>query len=154
MKYIIYLIVLSTIMFFSYRIGQSNVKETIIERIDTIIKTDTITIIKPIEKKVYITKYVTDTLYTTDSIKAEVNIPIENKVYTDDSTYYIGISGFKASLDTLRLFPRQTTIYKEKVREIKSKQPLFEFKPSIGVGYGIFENKVDVYIGASLQMNL
>ena len=152
MKILIHLIIISFIIFISYRIGLSNSSNIIIEKTDTIYKTDTIEIIKPIEKYKYITKYITDTLYTTDSTKTEVNIPITTTIYKD-STYEASVSGFKASLDYLVLFPKQTTIYQEKVSKIKEKQPLIKHGVQVGVGYLPLSNKIEPYIGYGLQIN-
>lgn len=152
MKILIHLIIISFIIFISYRIGLSNSSSTIIEKTDTIYKTDTIEIIKPIEKYKYITKYITDTLYTTDSTKTEVNIPITTTIYKD-STYEASVSGFKASLDYLILFPKETTIYQEKVSKIKEKQPLIKHGVQVGVGYGIINNKPDFYLGYGISIS-
>ena len=152
MKILIHLIIISFIIFISYRIGLSNSSNTIIEKTDTIYKTDTIEIIKPIEKYKYITKYITDTLYTTDSTKTEVNIPITTTIYKD-STYEASVSGFKASLDYLILFPKQTTIYQEKVSKIKEKQPLIKHGVQVGVGYLPLSNKIEPYVGYGLQIS-
>lgn len=152
MKILIHLIIISFIIFISYRIGLSNSSNTIIEKTDTIYKTDTVEIIKPIEKYKYITKYITDTLYTTDSTKTEVNIPITTTIYKD-STYEAHISGFKASLDYLILFPKETTIYQEKVSKIKEKQPLIKHGIQVGVGYLPLSNKIEPYIGYGLQIS-
>lgn len=152
MKYLIYIIIFFLIIFNVYNFGKNSVKPSIIERVDTITKTDTITIYKPIKDTVYLTKYVKDTLYLSDSTKAEVNIPISTTIYKD-STYEASVSGFKANLDYIKVFPKQTYIYEEKTLEIKSKQPLIEFKPSVGLGYGIINNKPDIYIGGSIIFN-
>ena len=152
MKILIHLIIISFIIFISYRIGLSNSSSIIIEKTDTIYKTDTVEIIKPIEKYKYITKYITDTLYTTDSTKTEVNIPITTTIYKD-STYEASVSGFKASLDYLILFPKQTTIYQEKVSKIKEKQPLIKHGVQVGVGYLPLSNKIEPYVGYGLQIS-
>lgn len=115
---------------------------------DTIKSIDTIYIDKPIPKYI---KTKPDTIYL-PSLDTTVTIERETKIY-GDSTYECQISGFKPSLDYIHLFPTQTTIYKEKVLEIEDKQPLIEFKPSIGIGYGLFNNKVDLFVGGSLILN-
>ena len=127
MKYLIYIILFILILFNIYRLGQKSVSPSIIEKIDTITKVDTVVVYKPDKDTVYLTKYITDTLYTTDSIKIPVNVPISTTIYKD-STYYAQISGFKASLDTLMVFPKETIIYKEKTLEIKEKQPLIKHR--------------------------
>ena len=152
MKYIVYLVVILIIIFNCYKLGQNSIKQTIIEKTDTITITDTVVIVKPKLDTVYLTKYVTDTLYTTDSVKVNVNVPISTTIYKD-STYYAEISGFKASLDVIKVFPKETTIYKEKVREIARKQPLITHGIQVGVGYLPLSNKIEPYIGYGLQIN-
>lgn len=152
MKYIIYVIIFLIILFNVYSLGKKSVEPTIIEKVDTIKHTDTITIYKPIPDTVYLTKIVKDTLYSTDSTKTEVDIPITTTIYKD-STYEASVSGFKANLDYVKVFPTQTTIYKEKTLEIKEKQPLIKHGVQVGVGYGMINNKPDFYIGYGISIN-
>ena len=152
MKYIIYVIIFLIILFNVYSLGKKSVEPTIIEKVDTIKRTDTITIYKPIPDTVYLTKIVKDTLYSTDSTKTEVDIPITTTI-CKDSTYEASVSGFKANLDYVKVFPTQTTIYKEKTLEIKEKQPLIKHGVQVGVGYGMINNKPDFYIGYGISIN-
>lgn len=152
MKYIIYVIIFLIILFNVYSLGKKSVEPTIIEKVETIKRTDTITIYKPILDTVYLTKIVKDTLYSTDSTKTEVDIPITTTIYKD-STYEASVSGFKANLDYVKVFPTQTTIYKEKMLEIKEKQPLIKHGVQVGVGYGMINNKPDFYIGYGISIN-
>lgn len=150
MKYIFYIIII--ILFSSILLTKKREYKIVNEVTDTIYKTNTIFIEKPIPYTVYITKYITDTLYTTDSVKTEVNIPISTTIYKD-STYEASVSGFKASLDYFKVFPKETTIYKEKTLEIKEKQPLIKHGIQVGVGYLPLSNKIEPYIGYGLQIN-
>lgn len=150
MKYIFYIIII--ILFSSILLTKKREYKIVNEVTDTIYKTNTIFIEKPILDTVYITKYITDTLYTTDSVKTEVNIPISTIIYKD-STYEASVSGFKASLDYFKVFPKETTIYKEKTLEIKEKQPLIKHGIQVGVGYLPLSNKIEPYIGYGLQIN-
>ena len=150
MKYIFYIIII--ILFSSILLTKKREYKIVNEVTDTIYKTNTIFIEKPIPDTVYITKYITDTLYTTDSGKTEVNIPISTTIYKD-STYEASVSGFKASLDYFKVFPKETTIYKEKTLEIKEKQPLIKHGIQVGVGYLPLSNKIEPYIGYGLQIN-
>lgn len=150
MKYIFYIIII--ILFSSILLTKKREYKIVNEVTDTIYKTNTIFIEKPIPDTVYITKYITDTLYTTDSVKTEVNIPISTTIYKD-STYEASVSGFKASLDYIKVFPKETTIYKEKTLEIKEKQPLIKHGIQVGVGYLPLSNKIEPYIGYGLQIN-
>jgi hypothetical protein len=150
MKYIFYIIII--ILFSSILLTKKREYKIVNEVTDTIYKTNTIFIEKPIPDTVYITKYITDTLYTTDSVKTKVNIPISTTIYKD-STYEASVSGFKASLDYFKVFPKETTIYKEKTLEIKEKQPLIKHGIQVGVGYLPLSNKIEPYIGYGLQIN-
>lgn len=152
MKYLLYIIIFILILFNVYNFGKNSVEPSIIEKVDTITRTDTITIYNPIRDTVYLTRYVKDTLYLSDSTKAEVNIPISTTIYKD-STYEAQISGFKAELDYIKVFPRETTIYKEKTLEIKSKQRLIEHGIQFGVGYLPISRKIEPYIGYGIQIN-
>lgn len=152
MKYLLYIIIIFLTIFNVYRLGQNSIKPSIIEKVDTIQNTDTIIIYKPIPDTVYLTKVIRDTLYSTDSIKVEVDVPITTSIYKD-STYEASVSGFKAKLDYFKVFPTTTTIYKEKVQEIKEKQPLIEHGVQVGVGYGMINNKPDFYIGYGISIN-
>jgi len=146
-KYIVLFILLFIIL---YQHNNPRIKETI--KVDTITITDTITIYNPDKDTVYLTKYVRDTLYLSDSTKAEVNIPISTTIYKD-STYEAQISGFKAELDYIKVFPKETTIYKEKTLEIKEKKPLIEHGVQVGIGYLPLSKKIEPYIGYGIQIS-
>lgn len=129
---------------------ECNHKPIEIVKKDTVILHETIYYNKP--TPIHITKWKTDTIYLNDTVFIE--LPIEQKTYTDDSTYNLQISGFKANLDHITVYPKTTIITQEKVREIERKQPYFEFKPSIGLGYGILNKDIDLFVGGSLIFNL
>ena len=85
--------------------GTQVVRDTVeLVKYDTIVR----------EKPVFRYSYVHDTVrtyFTTiqhDSVLVEV--PIESRTYAEDSLYYITISGWKPSLDTLILWPKETVI--------------------------------------------
>lgn len=123
-----------------------------ITKIDTIYKRDTIIIDKP--QPIYITKakVVRDTLKTTDTIPqfVEVEVPIETKEYKD-SSYYCRISGFKASLEHLEVYPVQTTITKE-ITQYRVKK--WGIGIQAGFGYGVFNKKPDMFIGIGVNYNI
>lgn len=114
----------------------------------TITKIDTVTVTKPVLKYKYLTKIITDTLYSTDSVLVPVRIPIESKIY-QDSTYRAIVSGYKASLDTIQVYPihTYTTI-------TNTKQKRFNIGIQAGVGYGCFTKKPDVYVGLGVSYRL
>lgn len=151
MKYIIYVIsfILLVMCFFQWKYPKIEIIEKEIIKRDTITLVDTLFIEKPVYKTKYITKV--DTVYVNDTIP--IALPVETKVY-EDSTYTAQVSGIRADLDWIKVYPKTYTIYEEKVVQIAQKQPLFEFKPSVGIGYGLINNKLDLYVGGSLQINL
>ncbi|MBV4152343.1 DUF6808 domain-containing protein [Bacteroides fragilis] len=114
----------------------------------TVIKTDTVTITKPVIQYRYITQVITDTLYNTDSIKVPVRIPIESKTY-QDSTYRAVISGYRASLDTIQIYPIHTI-----TTITNTKQKRFNIGIQAGVGYGCFNKKPDIYWGFGVSYRL
>lgn len=93
------------------RRSAGNVPEPTIVR-DTVTYTTYDTIVR--ERPVFIASYIHDTVrtyFTTiehDTVRVEV--PIERRVYAEDSLYYASVSGWRPSLDTLILFPKTTTV--------------------------------------------
>ena len=84
-----------------------------VEQIDTVYKIDTFIIEKPVPVKV--TKKDTawfaihDTTIVKDSVF--VPIPMERKTYKGED-YFAEISGYKAVLERIEVYPKTTTIYK------------------------------------------
>lgn len=117
------------------------IKDTI-----TITQTDTITIIKPKTVYKYIDKIVKDTLYNTDSVLVPVDVPIETKVY-QDSSYRAVISGYKPELDSIYIFNRNQIQY---INKTTYKTKKWNVSPSVGVGYGFYHRKFDMYVGFSI----
>lgn len=115
----------------------------------TIIKRDTITIISPQPVIQYRDKIVRDTLYSIDSIPVLVDLPIETKVYAD-SSYRAVVSGYKAELDSIYIFNKNQI---QTINKITYKTKKWNFSPSVGIGYGMFGKRIDMYVGFSLNYN-
>lgn len=147
MKHIVYLFIIICLLSVIVS-NNKKIEPTIITKTDTITLYDTITIEKPIPKYI---KTKPDTIYL-PSINDSVAVDREIKLYKD-STYECQVSGIDPFLDYIKVFPTQTTIYKEKVLEIEGKRPLIEFKPSIGVGYLPLSRKIEPYIGYGITIN-
>lgn len=66
------------------------------------------------EKPVYVASYIYDTIrthFTTiEHDTVTVDLPMERKIYQEDSLYFACVSGFRPSLDTLIVWPTITTI--------------------------------------------
>ena len=96
------------------RYGRRTAKTPV--RLEVVKDTTEVTVYKEIlvEKPVpkYIYKDRTDTLWLSSphGDSSLVEVPIESKVYAEDSLYYARISGFRCSLDTLKIYPTITTI--------------------------------------------
>lgn len=115
--------------FGGYKIAQRGFPD-ITEKTDTLFLWDTVKIEKPVAKDSIIYKYIAqyfpvhDTTLIHDSVL--VDVPIERKVYQEDSTYYAVVSGpaieeYHPSLDTLKVFRKTITI--EKTRNVTISQP-------------------------------
>nr|DAM58711.1 MAG TPA: hypothetical protein [Caudoviricetes sp.] len=146
------LLIIIIIVVTCIRCCSNNRKEESIPQIDTItiIRTDTITIIKPQHIYKYVDRIIRDTLYSIDSILVPVNVPLETKVY-EDTTYRAVISGYRANLDSISIFNKNQIQY---INKITYKTKKWNISPSLGLGYGILNRKIDVYMGFSLNYNL
>lgn len=131
----------------------------------TTVSRDTIPVFidTPIPKDSIVLRYETikvpilDTIRTTvadtlsmDSIAVE--IPITQKIY-QDSTYQAWVSGYKPSLDSIRIFQPITTI----TRTITNTEVRYKSKRwGVGVqaGIGLTPNKVEPYIGIGIHYNI
>lgn len=92
---------------------------------------------------------VADTLLS-DSVT--VKIPITQKVY-QDSTYQAWVSGYKPSLDSIRIFQPITTI----TRTITNTEVRYKSKRwgvGVQVGVGMTPNKVEPYVGIGVTYNI
>ena len=142
------LLVLSIMFQHLYHSNRNSAENSLKTDTVTITKIDTVTIIKPVIQYKYITQVITDTLYSIDSVLVPVRIPIETKIY-QDSTYRAVISGYRASLDTIQVYPihTYTTI-------TITKQKRFSIGLQAGVGYGCFNKKPDIYVGLGVSYRL
>ena len=125
--------------------------DTIIkERVDTYLVSNPITV-----KEKYICTII-DTVYSVDSIKTPIKLDISHRTYEGEQLstggnkirYRAIIGGYKPTLDTLELYTNRndTTI----VREItKYKTKHFHIGPSVGLGYGMFNRKPDIFVGVT-----
>lgn len=133
-KFTTYLLIAVIALALGVLIGRRNApnkpESTIIR--DTVTCTVYDTIVR--ERPVYRYSYIHDTVrtwFTTvehDSVLVEV--PIERKAYAEDSLYYISISGWKPSLDTLILWPKETTI--TITNTVKTPAPRWSFGVTAG----------------------
>ena len=120
-------------------------KEVIVEKTDTIIqtklKTDTI--------------YFNDIQYKTINVKDTVWIEAKNREYKDSTEDYdITINAVKLNNYQLNIHKRDTITYtKEIIKNVytKPKKQHLNHGISFGVGYGVWNQKPDLFIGYSVM---
>lgn len=128
-------------------------KTEVVEKHDTLTIRDTITMVSPKPAEIIkTTEYikVPIEIVETDTVFAE--LPKTEKVYRDDSTYECQISGVEPNLDYIKVFPKTTIITNEKViTTVKTRKTHFNWGIQSGMGYGVFNKKLDLYIGLGAQ---
>lgn len=124
MKQTLSIIIILLLLIASFFLGKSSSVKIIPKEVQrdtiTLLKYDTVLVDKPVLKTVEIIRH--DTLLTEywhlqhDTIIA-VDVPIERKVYAEDSLYRAVVSGWHPQLDSLSIYPTITTItIREKVK--------------------------------------
>lgn len=143
--------------------GRSHAVDTLVlERTESLLQIDTV--------QVMLTRWKEKETKITDTIEIQRDTVLlrEAKRYQDSLILDSGkvkldvfLSGVDARLDSTRITAEIPTLTIEKTieKEIYIKQPK-RFKdrlfvaPSVGVGYGLINNKADVYIGVSAGIKL
>ena len=92
-----------------------------------------------------------DTIRDTLRDSIDVPVPIMQKRY-DDSLYTAWVSGFEPALDSIDL--RLPTITETITKTIVKPAPLITFGIQAGAGWGVLNQKPDIYIGVGGQVNL
>lgn len=130
--------------------------------IDTVIVRDTIFDIKCIPEKVYITRNETiyvrsiDTLiindYKASSDSVGIVVPIQRKEYRTDD-YFAIIEGYKPSLISIELYP-ETKYITQTTTNTVTKQKRFNVGIQLGYGYGVINQKPDIYVGLGVNYRI
>lgn len=166
-KYYIIAIILCSIIFgiFGYFVGNKPQK---IEKTDTVTVTDTFwkdtTIVEKELVPKYIVKKKVDTVYSKEG--DTLQLITEQKRYDrslvsdkDTCDLQIYASGINTRLDSLkwRLKTHSVTNTIEITKYIEKKRKFWDkinIQPQVGVGYGLFNKKVDAYVGVGLRIDL
>lgn len=128
----------------------------ITERTDTITVRDSLPYYYPVPRDSAVIRYVdvpvTVTVNDTNviTITANVNVPVERKVYEEDSTYYAVVTGpavgdLHPSLDTLKVYRETVTI--ETTKKVTEYKPYkWSVSPFVSqeVGLGHYSAKVGI----------
>ena len=125
-----------------------------ITKIDTIIDVDTVkvpnTILVPSK---------TDTVYQ-ERIQKDTTLQVTRKTYDIDNDSvgaHVVVSGINPKVDTLSIWAKKTSysVNKTVIKTVPMKDTKkFKIYPSLGVGYGVFGRKLDMYIGIGFTYNL
>lgn len=113
-----------------HRVCRKPPESQVITKVDTCVVYDTIVREKPVFRYSYIHDTIRTYFTTIQHDTVLVDVPIERKVYAEDSLYFISISGWHPSLDTLILWPKETTI--TITNTIKTPAPKFSFGVTAG----------------------
>lgn len=86
-----------------------------------------------------------------DTTHVVAEVPIEQKVYSNDSTYTAWVSGYRPNLDSIDIYRK--TVYIE--REItKTKKQHFVVGPYVGYGYDFANKTHGPVVGVGVTYNL
>lgn len=128
--------------------------------IDTVIDVDTFTKIDTVKiPKTILVPSKTDTVYQ-ERITNDTTLQVTRKTYDIDNDSvgaHVVVSGVNPKVDTLSIWAKKTSynVNKTIIKTIPMKDTKrFKIYPTIGVGYGVFSRKPDMYIGVGFTYNL
>lgn len=127
--------------------------EDFIEKVDTLIVRDTIMRDRPVFVARYLVRTDTvklalhDTTLRVDSVL--VDVPIERRIYEEDSLYRAVVSGYRPSLDSLLVYRTTTEITKFVPVPVKKRWGV-----GIQAGYGFSRQGISPYVGVGISYNL
>ena len=126
--------------------SRTNTIDTVID-VDTFTKIDTV----KIPHKILVPSK-TDTVYQ-ERIHKDTTLNVTRKTYDIDNDSvgaHLVVSGINPSVDTLSIWSKKTyySVNRTVIKTIPMKDTKrFKIYPTIGVGYGVFGRKLDMYIG-------
>lgn len=154
---VIGIIIYSVLLFnWGYNAGQNKASKSIKTDTVTVTKTtyDTVKVDNPIPVDNFQIKTVVDTFinYKVDTLQhlVQVEIPIEQKIYKQDSLYTAYVSGYKPQLDSINVYRRTVTNTITVNNKIVKKKHI-GFGINGGLGYGIISKKVEPYVGFGIS---
>ena len=128
--------------------------------IDTVIDVDTFTKIDTVKiPKTILVPSKTDTVYQ-EKIHKDTTLQVTRKTYDIDNDSvgaHVVVSGINPMVDTLSIWSKKTSysVNKTIIKTIPMKDTKrFKIYPTIGVGYGVFSRKPDMYIGIGFTYNI
>lgn len=131
-----------------------------INTIDTVIYVDTFTKIDTVKiPNTILVPSKTDTVYQ-ERIQKDTTLQVTRKTYDIDNDSvgaHVVVSGINPMVDTLSIWSKKTSysVNKTIIKTIPMKDTKrFKIYPTIGVGYGVFSRKPDMYIGIGFTYNI
>ena len=128
--------------------------------IDTVIDVDTFTKIDTVNiPHTILVPSKTDTVYQ-EKIQKDTTLQVTRKTYDIDNDSvgaHVVVSGINPMVDSLSIWSKKTSysVTKTIIKTIPMKDTKrFKIYPTIGVGYGVFSRKPDMYIGIGFTYNL
>lgn len=127
--------------------------------VDTVIDVDTFTRVDTVKfQNTILVPSKTDTVYQ-EIISKDTTLQVTRKTYDIDNDSvgaHVVISGVNPRIDTMSIWAKKTsyTIDRTITKTIPIKDTKrFKIYPSLGVGYGVFSRKPDMFIGIGLTYN-
>ena len=128
--------------------------------IDTVIDVDSFTRIDTVKiPKTILVPQKTDTVWQ-ERIAKDTTLQVTRKTYDIDNDSvgaHVVVSGINPNVDTLSIWSKKTSyiVNKTIIKTIPMKDTKrFKVYPTIGVGYGVFSRKPDMYIGIGFTYSL
>ena len=127
--------------------------------IDTVIDIDTFTKVDTVKiPHTILVPSKTDTVYQ-ERIQKDTTLQVTRKTYDIDNDSvgaHVVVSGINPNVDTLSIWSKKTSysVNKTIIKTIPMKDTKrFKIYPTVGIGYGVFSRRPDMYIGVGLTYN-
>ena len=128
--------------------------------VDTVIDVDTFTKIDTVKiPNTILVPSKTDTVWQ-EKIQKDTTLQVTRKTYDIDNDSvgaHVVVSGINPMVDTLSIWAKKTSysVNKTIIKTIPMNDTKrFKIYPTIGVGYGVFGRKLDMYIGIGFTYNI
>ena len=128
--------------------------------IDTVIDIDTFTKVDTVKiPNTILVPSKTDTVYQ-ERIQKDTTLQVTRKTYDIDNDSvgaHVVVSGINPNVDSLSIWAKKTSysVNKTIIKTIPMKDSKrFKLYPTLGVGYGVFGRKLDMYIGVGVTYNI
>lgn len=149
---------LAAVTYLEYKNGRGAFRRQTVTDTVRLTVVDTVKVRLPVAKDSTVIRYLTVRVTKKDTARGQirmigkdtVRLPVEQKRYTDDSTYTAYISGYRPRLDSIEVYPRRETVVVTRTQSLTPKAAAS--KPSrltfgLQAGYGLTPKGFQPYIG-------